>query len=61
MTGENVIAAGLWFSNDSLVPLHHHESEQISLIIEDSMKFDLESLPEYLASELGLKLPLDEA
>lgn len=42
VSGENVMVARLWFSKDSLVPLHHHESEQISLILDGSMKFDFE-------------------
>lgn len=42
VTGEKVMVTQLWFLKDSLVPLHHHESEQISLILEGAMKFELQ-------------------
>jgi quercetin dioxygenase-like cupin family protein len=42
VNGEKVMVAQLQFAKDSLVPLHHHESEQISLIIQGAMKFELE-------------------
>jgi quercetin dioxygenase-like cupin family protein len=42
VNGERAMVAQLWFRKDSVVPLHHHESEQISLILEGKMKFELE-------------------
>ena len=42
VNGEKVMVSQLWFKKDSLVPLHHHESEQISLILTGSMRFELE-------------------
>ena len=40
--GEKVMVAQLWLFKDCLVPLHHHESEQISLVFEGALKFELE-------------------
>jgi quercetin dioxygenase-like cupin family protein len=42
VTGEKVMVAQLWLFKDCLVPLHHHESEQISLILQGALKFELE-------------------
>jgi len=42
VSGEKVMVAQLWLFKDCLVPLHHHESEQISLILEGALKFELE-------------------
>ncbi len=41
VTGEKVMVAQLWLFKDCLVPLHHHESEQISLILQGALKFEL--------------------
>ena len=42
VNGEKVMVSQLWFAKGSLVPLHHHESEQISLILQGAMTFELE-------------------
>jgi quercetin dioxygenase-like cupin family protein len=42
VSGEKVMVARLGLSKDCLVPLHHHESEQISMILEGALKFELE-------------------
>jgi quercetin dioxygenase-like cupin family protein len=42
VSGENVMVAQLWLFKDCVVPLHHHESEQISLILQGALKFELE-------------------
>jgi quercetin dioxygenase-like cupin family protein len=42
VTGERVMATQLWFLKGCVIPLHHHESEQISLILQGAMKFELE-------------------
>jgi quercetin dioxygenase-like cupin family protein len=42
VSGEKVMVAQLWLFKDCLVPLHHHESEQISLILQGALKFELE-------------------
>lgn len=42
MHGEKAMVAQLGLSKDCVVPLHHHESEQISLVIQGAVKFQLE-------------------
>jgi quercetin dioxygenase-like cupin family protein len=42
VSGEKVMVAQLWLFKDCLVPLHHHESEQISLVLQGALKFELE-------------------
>ena len=42
VSGENVMVAQLWLFKDCLIPLHHHESEQISLVLQGALKFELE-------------------
>jgi len=42
VNGEKVMVAQLWLFKDCVVPLHHHESEQISLVLEGALKFELE-------------------
>jgi len=40
--GEKVMVAQLWLSKGCAVPLHEHESEQISCIMQGALKFELE-------------------
>jgi quercetin dioxygenase-like cupin family protein len=42
VTGEKVMVARMGLSKDCVVPLHHHESEQISMVLEGAMRFELE-------------------
>ena len=42
VSGEKVMVARLWLFKDCLVPLHHHESEQISVVLQGALKFELE-------------------
>jgi len=42
VSGQKVMVAQLWLFKDCLVPLHHHESEQISLILQGALRFELE-------------------
>jgi len=42
VNGEKAMVARLWLFKDCVVPLHHHESEQISLVLEGALKFELE-------------------
>jgi quercetin dioxygenase-like cupin family protein len=42
VTGEKVMVAQLRLFKDCVVPLHHHESEQISMVLEGALKFELE-------------------
>ena len=42
VTGEKVMVAQLWLFKDCVIPLHQHESEQISLVLQGALKFELE-------------------
>jgi quercetin dioxygenase-like cupin family protein len=42
ITGEKVMVARLHLFKDCLVPVHHHESEQISVVLQGALKFVLE-------------------
>jgi len=42
VTGEKVMVAQLGLSKDCVVPFHHHESEQISVVLQGVLKFELE-------------------
>ena len=42
VTGEKAMVAQLGLSKDCIVPLHHHESEQISMVVQGAVKFELE-------------------
>jgi quercetin dioxygenase-like cupin family protein len=42
VSGEKVMVAQLRLFKDCLVPLHHHESEQISMVLQGALKFELE-------------------
>ena len=40
--GEKVTLAQIYLAKDAVVPLHHHESEQLSCVLEGAVKFELE-------------------
>jgi quercetin dioxygenase-like cupin family protein len=42
VSGEKAMVAQLGLSKDCVVPLHHHESEQISVVLQGAVKFELE-------------------
>ena len=42
VNGEKAMVARLWLFKDCVVPLHHHESEQISLVLEGALKFEMQ-------------------
>ena len=41
-TGEKVMTALVYFKKDAVVPLHSHESEQITYILKGALKFELQ-------------------
>src|SRR5262245_55100583 len=41
-TGEKAMVAQVFIKKDAVVPEHHHESEQITYILEGALKFQLE-------------------
>jgi quercetin dioxygenase-like cupin family protein len=42
VTGKKAMVAQVFLAKDCVVPTHQHESEQISLILEGALKFELE-------------------
>ena len=42
INGEKITTAQLGLSKGALVPLHHHESEQMSIVVDGSVKFEVE-------------------
>ena len=42
VTGERAMVAQVFLKKDAVVPEHHHESEQITYILEGALKFELE-------------------
>ena len=42
VTGEKAMVAQVFLKKDAVVPEHHHESEQITYILEGALKFELE-------------------
>jgi quercetin dioxygenase-like cupin family protein len=42
ISGEKAMLAQVFLKKDGVVPEHHHESEQVSYILEGVLKFELE-------------------
>lgn len=42
VAGEKAMLAQIFLKKDAVVPEHHHESEQITFILEGALKFELE-------------------
>src|SRR5579872_5695055 len=42
IAGEKAMVAQVFLKRDAVVPEHHHESEQITYIMEGALKFELE-------------------
>jgi quercetin dioxygenase-like cupin family protein len=42
ISGEKAMVAQVFLKKDAVVPEHHHESEQITYIVEGALKFQLE-------------------
>ncbi len=42
VNGEKITAAQLGFLKGAIVPLHHHESEQVSIVVQGAVKFEVE-------------------
>ncbi len=42
VTGEKAMVAQVFLKKGAVVPEHHHESEQITYIVEGALKFELE-------------------
>jgi quercetin dioxygenase-like cupin family protein len=42
ISGERAMVAQVFLTKDSIVPTHHHESEQLTYILEGALKFEIE-------------------
>ena len=42
VTGDKAMVAQVFLKKDAVVPEHHHESEQITYILEGALKFQIE-------------------
>ena len=42
ISGERAMVAQVFLAKDSVVPVHQHESEQLTYILEGALKFELE-------------------
>jgi len=42
ITGQKAMVAQVFLKKDAVVPEHHHESEQLTYILEGALKFELE-------------------
>jgi quercetin dioxygenase-like cupin family protein len=42
ISGDKAMVAQVFIKKDAVVPEHHHESEQITYILEGALKFELE-------------------
>jgi quercetin dioxygenase-like cupin family protein len=42
VSGEKAMVAQVYLKKEAVVPLHHHESEQITYILEGALKFELQ-------------------
>src|SRR5579859_8203472 len=42
VTGDRAMVAQVFLKKDAVVPEHHHESEQITYILEGALKFEIE-------------------
>lgn len=42
ISGERAMVAQVFLAKDSVVPTHHHESEQLTYILEGALKFEID-------------------
>ena len=57
VSGEKVMVAQLWLFKDCLVPLHHHESEQVSVVLQGALEFELEGRKMLVAAGEVMVIP----
>ncbi len=57
ISGEKAMVAQVFIAKDGVVPTHHHESEQISYIVEGALKFELEGKEVVVRSGEVLLIP----
>src|SRR5271154_5046361 len=57
ISGEKGMVAQVFLKKDAIVPEHHHESEQITYILEGALKFEIEGKEIVVAKGQVLRIP----
>jgi quercetin dioxygenase-like cupin family protein len=57
VTGDKAMVAQVFLKKDAVVPEHHHESEQITYILEGALKFQLEGREIVVGKGQVLRIP----
>src|ERR1700686_3418237 len=57
ISGQKAMVAQGFLKKDAVVPEHHHESEQITYIMEGALKFELEGREVIVRKGEGLHIP----
>lgn len=57
ISGEKAMIAQVFLKKDAVVPEHHHESEQITYIMEGALKFELEGKEVVVRKGEVLRIP----
>lgn len=57
IAGDKAMVAQVFLAKGAVVPLHHHESEQITYILEGALKFELEGREVVVNAGQVLRIP----
>src|SRR5205809_3281029 len=57
ISGDKAMVAQVFLAKGAVVPEHHHESEQITYILEGALKFELEGKEIVVAAGQVLRIP----
>src|SRR5208283_2443006 len=57
ISGEKAMVAQVFLKKDAVVPEHHHESEQITYILEGALKFEIEGQEIVVGKGQVLRIP----
>jgi quercetin dioxygenase-like cupin family protein len=57
VSGEKAMVAQVFLAKGAIVPLHHHESEQITYILEGALEFELEGRKVVVGKGQVLRIP----
>ena len=57
ISGEKITIAQIFLAKDGVVPLHHHENEQISSVVKGAMRFEIEGQEIVLRAGDVLSIP----
>jgi len=57
ISGEKITMAQIFLAKDAVVPLHHHEQEQVSSVMTGALRFELEGKEMVLRAGEVLLIP----